>query len=207
MKNCPSCKKDNPDDFDFCRYCGFPLQNAEPSAPKTFWKRLPSWAWILIIMSSIIGILALLIDSFVGLATIEGFASLIFLACGIFGFGIYPLRKPETNNALIRGIGLAFFAFMGATVDQTGNYIYNKPVELCFCDSGTSLNRGENVMNPMPGTTIIQQDYTCYDEMGNPVKKINMFGVMGIRFIEYVILGYLLLGLRKLIWTAKNKNS
>ncbi|MBK9504023.1 MAG: hypothetical protein IPO03_01220 [Bacteroidetes bacterium] len=43
---------------------------------------------------------------------------------------------------------------MGATVDQTGNIIYNQPVEICFCDQGTSLNRDENISNPMPGTTI-----------------------------------------------------
>ena len=207
MKNCPSCKKENPDDFEHCRYCGFPLQNAGSKLPSNFWKRLPSWAWILIIVGGIIGLIALLIGSFVGIATIEGFASLILLGCGIIGFGVYPLRKPEALNPFARGIGLAFFALMGASVDQTGNLVYNKPGEICFCDNGTLLSRDENVLNPMPGTTIIQQDFTCFDKMGNPVKQINMFAVLAIRFIEYVLLGYLLLGVRRLIWNLKNKNT
>ncbi len=149
--------------------------------------------------------MAILIGSFVGIATIEGFASLVILIFGIVGFGLVPLRKPEKPSPITRGIGLAFFALMGATIDQTGNYIYNKPVEICFCDNGTSLSRDENVLNPMPGTTIIQQDFTCFDAMGNPVKQINMFAVIGLRFIEYVFIGYILIGLRILIWKAKNK--
>lgn len=199
------CNKENPDDFNNCRYCGALLRGIAPVNTKSFWKKLPSWAWIIIFIGGIVLIIGIIIGSFVAIATIEGVASLILLTAGMAGFGVIPLRKPEASRAMLRGIGLAFFALMGASVDQTGNYIYNKPVELCFCEQGTSLIRDENVSNPLPGTTYIQQDYTCYDKAGIPVKKINMFAVIGIRFVEYVLVGYLLLGLRKLIWNYKNK--
>jgi len=205
MKDCPGCKKANPDDLEFCRYCGRPLPPAPFVPPKKPRRRLPSWVWILIIIAGAAGLIGLLIGSFVGIAMVEGFASVILLLCGIVGFGIYPLRKPEKANPFTRAIGLSFFALMGAAVDQPGNFIYNKPVEICFCESGTSLNRTENVSNPLPGTTYIEQNYICYDAAGNPVKRINVFAVVAIRFVEYVLLGYLLLWLRRVIWSRKNK--
>lgn len=205
MKSCTYCKRDNPDDSSYCRYCGNPIQDAPIHHNHSIWKKLPSWAWILIIVGSIAALIAILIGSFVGIATIEGFASIILLALAVIGFGLIPLRKPEKPGAFARALGLSFFALMGATVDQPGNPVYNKPVEMCFCEEGTSLDRDEDVSNPLPGTTYIQQDFTCFDKQGNPVKQINMFAVMGIRFIEYVIIGYILIGLRLLVWNIKNK--
>ncbi len=207
MKVCTHCKKENPDDFKHCRYCGAELVVATNLQSGSFWKKLPSWVWILIFVGGLIIGLGVIIGSFVAIATIEGIASLVLLTLGMIGFGILPLRKPQTSGAIARAIGISFFALMGATVDQTGNYLYNKPVEICSCPEGSSLDRIENVSNPMPGTTIIQQDFTCYDKAGAPVKKINMFAVMGIRFIEYVLLGYILLGVRRFLWNIKNNGN
>ncbi|MFN3939265.1 MAG: zinc-ribbon domain-containing protein [Chitinophagales bacterium] len=205
MITCTSCNKENPDDFKYCRYCGNPLLTSHKSARKSFWKKLPAWAWVLIIVGGIIVIVGLIIGSFVALSTVEGFASAVLLLLGAIGFGVSPLRKPENVPSLYRAVGLVFFALMGASIDQPGNGIYNKPIEMSFCESGTSLDRNENVSNPLPGTTYIQQDFTCYDDTGNPVKTINMFAVMGIRFVEYLLLGYLLLAIRKLLWNWKNR--
>ncbi|MFN0274115.1 MAG: hypothetical protein ACKVPJ_00090 [Chitinophagales bacterium] len=204
MKTCPHCKKENSSDFEYCRYCGNPIQFVPNDKPKTFWKKIPSWAWVLIFLAGGILMIGFFIGSFVALTTLEGFASGALLIAGIVGFGIVPLRKPEEPDALMRGIGIAFFALMGATVDQTGNFIYNKPVEMCFCEEGTSLQRAEDVSNPLPGTYYVEQDYTCFDTAGNPVKQINMFAVMGLRFVEYVLLGYLLIWLRRFLWRMKN---
>lgn len=204
MKTCTHCQKDNPDDFKHCRYCGAEIMGIPANKPNSIWKRIPAWAWIIIIVACIAGVLFALIGSFIAVATLEGVASIILLVLGVIGFGIAPLRKPENPGSFTRAIGLSFFALMGATVDQPGNIIYNKPVEMCFCTDGSSLSRDENISNPMPGTTIIQQDFTCFDKMGNPVKQINMFAVLGIRFLEYILLGYLLIALRSVIWKFKN---
>lgn len=203
MKTCHHCQKENPDDFNYCRYCGAEIATIQANKPKNVWKRIPSWAWIIIFVAGIAGGLFAIIGSFVAISTIEGVASMLFLVLGVIGFGLVPLRKPEQTGSVARAIGLSFFALMGATIDQTGNYIYNKPIEICMCEAGTTLDRNENVSNPLPGTTYIEQDFTCYDKMGNPVKQLNLFAILGIRFIEYVILGYLLIALRTFAWKIK----
>lgn len=200
MKTCNNCQKENPDDFKFCRYCGSTLFNASSEGARSIWKKIPSWSWIIIFVLAIGGVIVAILGSFIALATIEGVASIVLLICGIVGFGVIPLRRPSNMGNFGKGVFIAFFALMGATIDQTGNYIYNKPVEMCLCDEGTSLTRGEIVSNPLPGTTYIEQDFTCFDEAGTPVKQLNMFAILGIRFLEYVLLAYLLLALRKLIW-------
>jgi hypothetical protein len=204
MKTCPHCHHENPVDFAYCRFCGDDIRFVTENKPKSIWKRLPAWVWILLIVGGIAALILTVIGSFIAIATLEGVASMVLLICGIVGFGVIPLRKTENPGSFARAIGLSFFALMGATVDQPGNFIYNKPVEMCFCAEGTTLDRDENVSNPLPGTTYITQDYTCYDTMGTPVKTINMFGVMGIRFLEYVLLGYLLIALRQVRWRIKN---
>jgi hypothetical protein len=204
MKTCPHCNKENPSDFEHCRYCGNDLQFTLEDKPKIFWKKIPSWVWVIIIPACIAGILALFIGTFFAITTIEGFASIILLAAGIIGFVLLPLRNPYKPNAFVRAIGITFFAFMGAAIDQTGNIIYNKPVEMCFCNTGSRLARNEDISNPLPGTTYVEQDFTCINNAGEPVKQINTFAVIGIRFLEYVLLAYLLIGLRHIIWKMKN---
>lgn len=179
---------------------------ATPAAPKTFWKKLPAWVWIILMVAGIGGLIAGIIGSFIALATIEGVASLVLLILGIIGFGVIPLRKPEQPSSFTRAIGLGFFALMGATIDQTGNFLYNQPVEMICCPAETSLYREEMVSNPLPGTTYVTQDYTCYNDAGDPVKTLNMFAVLGIRFVEYILLGYLLIYLRIGIWRVKNNS-
>lgn len=204
MKTCPNCRRENPTDFDYCRYCGYALQFIEEEAPKSFWKKIPSWAWILIFVAGLLAVIALFVGSFFALSMLEGFASLLFLIGGLAVFGVIPLRKPQYTSPIVRAVMLAFYALMGATIDQPGNVIYNKPVELCFCEDGTSLKRSENVLHPLPGRTDVRQEFICYDAAGTAVKQINPFAVVGIRFVEYVLLGYLLIALRSFLWKMKN---
>jgi len=139
----------------------------------------------------------------VATATIEGIASMLLLILGVIGFGIVPL--PNRSKLAILAVQLvhAFFALTGASIDQTGNFIYNTPVEICLCENGTTLNRDENILNLLPGTTYIEQDFTCFDKMGNPAKQLNLFAILGVLFIEYILLGYLLIALRSTIWKFK----
>jgi hypothetical protein len=117
------------------------------------------------------------------------------LLAGIFLFGVY--RKGNfTGNSIFRAIAIGFFALMGACVDQTGNYFYNLPIEKISCPVETTLGRKADVNQPMPGTTVITQDFSCYNSNGERVHTVNTFAIMGYRFVEYVILGYLLIGLR-----------
>lgn len=174
----------------------------EPSQP--FWKKIPSWGWVIIAAVGIVALMALITGTFFALTALEGTASIVFLAAGLYGFGVIPLRKPGNPDALTRGVGIAIFTFMGATIDQPGNIVYNKPVEMCCCADGTSLTRATDISNPVPGTTRVTQVFTCFDAAGNPVKQINLFAVLGIRFVEYLLLAYFLIGLRTLLWKVIN---
>lgn len=203
MKSCPYCRRENPDDLSCCRYYGDDITQA-PAAPNSIWKRLPAWIYIILIVGGIAALVFAIIGSFIALATIEGVASMVLLVLGIIGFGVLPLRKPENAGSFTRAIGLSFFALMGASVDQTGNRLCNAPAERCMCQEGTALSRGEIISNPIPGTTYIEQDFTSFDTQGEPVKRLNIFAVLGIRFLEYILPGYLLIGLRTAAWQIKN---
>ncbi len=69
---------------------------------------------------------------------------------------------------------------------------------MIFCPDGTDLRRGADVTNPRPGTTVITQDFTCVDDAGDVVEEISALPAMGVRFVEYIGLGYLLLWLNRL---------
>ncbi|RYZ27917.1 MAG: zinc ribbon domain-containing protein [Chitinophagaceae bacterium] len=202
MKTCNHCGKTNPGNASYCYQCGNTVKYVTASViRKSFWSRLPSWAWIFIGVGGIGLFILLIIGSFYSLAHWEGFASIIFLVLGVFAFRVFS-GQPPSNIPVIRAIAIGFFALMGATIDQPGNLIYNKPVETCLCPTGSQLQRSTITTNPLPGRTDMTQDFTCVLD-GKPVESINMLAVMGIRFLEYLVLGYLLIGLRWLFWLYK----
>jgi hypothetical protein len=205
MKTCNHCGKTNPDDAVYCFQCGNRIKNIPAHEKKSFWSKLPSWAWIFIGLGAIGVFILFIIGSFYSLAHWEGFASIIFLIVGVFVFRVFS-GSPPGNFPLIRAIAVGFFALMGATIDQTGNMIYNKPVELCMCPAGSELQRKTLTSHPLPGRTDMAQDFTCMQN-DKPVKSLNMLPILGIRFLEYMLLAYLLIGLRWMIWKWKVKNS
>jgi hypothetical protein len=59
------------------------------------------------------------------------------------------------------------------------------------------------VLHPLPGRTDMIQDYTCRNlETGDAVAQIDMFSIIGVRFVEYVIIGF---GLKWLVQLFKGK--
>ncbi|MDH4473348.1 MAG: hypothetical protein QE487_12140 [Fluviicola sp.] len=168
---------------------------------------MPSWLTAIIVILGFLAIIAFFILLVASISTFEGFASLIFLTIGIFVFIVFPLRrKVKTNSGKsILGAVVVFYALMGGVIDQTGNLVYNKPVELCNCDEGTSLDRKTDVTHPYGGKTVYTQDFTCYDQQGNVVKQINLVWVLLIRFAEYIVLALLLIGLQRLIAELRSK--
>lgn len=166
--------------------------------------RIPSFVWVLIMVGGIILLIGSIIGLFFLLANVEGVASVIFLVLGILGAGFFS-KSPPVKNSFGIAIFVGFFALMGASVDQPGNYLYNKPLEIFFCPEGTSLNRSVDVLHPVPGRTDIIQDFTCYNKSNEPVKRIDMFAIIGVRFFEYVLIAYLLIFLRNLIWRFRSR--
>ena len=177
--------------------------------------KLPSIVYVFLFPLLVAAFIAGIILFFVGLATVEGFGSIVFLI--IIIAIVYPTTKPQflgkafpSKTDSLGSIGLAmmiaFGALMGACIDQPGNFIYNQPIELIFCEEGTNLNRNTMVSNPLPGRTDYNQDFRCLDSEGETVKRVNMFMVFLIRFVEYVFVIYGVIYLSKLVhWVKGSK--
>ena len=174
-----------------------------PSSSRFSWfKRLPSFAWIILFILGIAALIGGIILLFYALSNIEGFASVLMIV--IAWLVIRFMSSDDTGSDSSTGQRLAlagaitFFALMGMAIDQPGNYVYNRPIQWFLCPSGTELHRGVDVSHPVPGRTDITQDFTCVDPRENVVvDSPAMGGVIAIRFIEYVLLAYLLIALNR----------
>lgn len=180
-------------------------------------RSLPSIVWVI---GAIVGLLAFILlinGAFFGFTQIEGLASIVMLIGGFLTVRVFSTppgtfseklrnlfnfrspkqkRKIEAQGVVI-ALGVLTFAFTGFAFDQPGNVIYNLPIQWVFCPAGTQLQRGADVRNPRPGTTVITQDFTCVDAVGQVKVEVPIWLAMVIRFIEYLLLAYLLIWLNQ----------
>ncbi|MCC6643520.1 hypothetical protein IT411_02120 [Candidatus Peregrinibacteria bacterium] len=168
---------------------------------------IPSIVWVLLIPLGIVVIIGGIILGFQAIATIEGVASIIMIIAGFFVFRGLATDNGQngksSDNQLFLGLAIGFYALMGMAIDQPGNFIFNKPVEMFFCPPGTAIYRDVDVNHYLPGETTITQNYQCFDSNGNIAKQIDMWPLIVIRFVEYVLMGYLLYFLGKLMISRK----
>jgi hypothetical protein len=166
-------------------------------------RQLPSIVWIFIFAGGIVVLIGGIVGLFYLLSHVEGFGSvlMVVIAWGIIRLGS---QTPTPNKASypvggwVTALGIIFFALMGVAIDQTGNFLYNKPIEWLFCPSQTELRRDVAITNPMPGQTNIAQEFSCVESKENQVVKgVDAFKVLAVRFVEYVLIGYVLLGLNR----------
>jgi hypothetical protein len=141
---------------------------------------------------------------FYAVTYVEGFGSIFLLLCawGALRAGANP---PELENSSL-GIAflLVFFALMGIAFDQPGNFIYNKPVEWIFCPSGTELTREVLSRSVRGGGVSLSQNFRCVADDGQVLHVIGGFEHILFRFFEYVLLGYVLLGLSRFYTKIKS---
>jgi hypothetical protein len=170
----------------------------------SFFQKIPSFVWILIIVAAIALFIGAILGGFYALTHIEGVGSIILLVCGwaVFRFGN---NAPEIKSSSIGiAVVISFFALMGMALDQTGNYIYNKPLEWIFCPPETELTREAITRGARGGGVTVNQNFTCVAENGGEVlRKISTWEVIIFRFFQYVLLGYLLLGMSRLYTRIK----
>ncbi len=165
-------------------------------------KKLPSIVWILIFVLGIAGLIGGIIGLFYLLSHVEGVASVILLVVAwavVRGASkVTEGTAIEDKSSIATAVGIAFFALMGMAIDQTGNVVYNQPLQWFFCPSGTELHRGVIVTNPVPGQTNTSQNFTCVDRDTGRVKdSVGDLEVIALRFAEYVLIGYALIGLSR----------
>lgn len=170
---------------------------------------LPSIVWVILFPLGLVAFIGLILGFFYLLTMVEGFSSFVFIVVGLL-YLFSVLKQPALQSTKTPGImvalGICFFALMGMAVDQTGNYIYNKPLEILFCPDNTTLERKEVVSNPLPERTDVAQDFSCYNSSNQVEERILVGNIIIVRFVEYVILGYIFLYLGNLIKFIKRKN-
>lgn len=173
---------------------------------KDIFSKLPSIVWVFLIPLGIAAFIGTIIFGFYLLAEVEGVASIIMLVAGFLTLraastvSIPEIKdKAKQSSSFALAAGISFFALMGMAIDQPGNVIYNKPMEIFFCPAETHLFRNVSVSHPLPGRTDITQGFYCVDETDEIVYEMDMFQVIVVRFVEYVFIGYALIGINKLL--------
>jgi hypothetical protein len=167
---------------------------------------LPSLVWVFIFVGGVFALIGGAIGLLYLISNVEGAGSLIMIAVawGLMRFFSRPAEKaaedPTTLKAdsWLKAMFIIFFAAMALAIDQTGNYLYNKPIEWLFCPSNTELERGVEVSNPVPGETYVSQEYACTNHDHQVVEEIDILAVLAVRFVEYVLIGYGLATLHRL---------
>ena len=160
--------------------------------------KIPSFLWIPIIVGGIALFLGGILAIFYGFGYVEGFGSIIMLILGWVGFRIGNNSDDLKAGRFGVALGITFFALMGMALDQTGNFIYNKPLEWCFCPRNSEILRETIKSGARGGGIQLSQSFTCVAQSGEVLQKISMFEHLAVRFVEYVFLGYILLGLSKI---------
>lgn len=160
-----------------------------PKDKRPWYSKIPSIGWVIIIPAAIALFIGGIGAFFFGLSEIEGLASVIVLIAGYF-------TMRNTGNSFGNAMIIVFYALMGMAIDQPGNIVFNKPLEIWQCPSETSLDRGVVVSNPLPGRTDITQNFKCVDSAETIIKPIDNGNVMIVRFAEYTIAAYIFMGLR-----------
>lgn len=162
--------------------------------------KIPSFLWIPIIIGGIALFIGGIMAFFYGFSYIEGFSSVILLVLGWLGFRIGQRSEDlHQYGALGTAIGITFFALMGMALDQPGNMLYNKAIECAYCPENSDLEREAVSRGLQGGGVQISQKFECIDQdSGQVVRRINMFELLAVRFGEYVLIGYLLLGVSRL---------
>lgn len=163
---------------------------------KKLFNNLPVLAWIVIIPLGIILFIGSIITLFAAIATVEGVASiLILLVTFVIMRGLQNVpaeTKADPTSKFFVALGICFFALMGMAIDQTGNPIYNAPMQIIFCPANSQLSREADISHPLPGRTDISQEFTCVNSNKQVVKQIIIWEILIYRFFQYVVIYYLL---------------
>lgn len=168
-------------------------------------EKIPSFLWIPLIIGAIALFFGAVLAFFFGIGYVEGFGSLLLLVLGWIGFRIGNNSDDLKLGSFGIALGITFFALMGAALDQTGNFIYNKPLEWIYCSPESELFRETVQRSGSRGGISLTQNFACIGKNGEVLRNIGMFEMLLVRFSEYLVIGYILLGLSRLFAILKNK--
>ncbi|MDV6236595.1 zinc finger Ran-binding domain-containing protein [Leptospira ellisii] len=204
---CHHCGYKNPPELPNCAQCGNAKgENARTAAPGGIFQKilkLGTFGWVLIFLAGLATVILTPILFIIAISHLEGFASILLLLGGFWG------AKSAVNSGFgppAKAVFIVFFSVMGLAIDQPGNYLYNYPIRF-LCPSGTSLTRSVDVTHPLPGRTDMTQSFSCVNAQNAEAERISLTQVLGIRFLEYVLIAWILLSVQKLRLERKKVKS
>lgn len=170
--------------------------------------KIPSFLWIPIFIGGIALFIGGMLAIFYGFGYVEGFGSLVILVLGWLGFRAgNNSDKSEVGGSFGVALGITFFALMGMALDQTGNFIYNQPMEWIFCPENSELMRETIRRGARGGGVSLSQNFSCVAQTGEIVRQLGMFEHLAYRFVQYVLLGYVLLYASRIYGKIKNSGN
>lgn len=135
----------------------------------------------------------------------EGFASLLFLLGGIFLFVYFPFRyKSRIQWTSVPTVLFPFFVLLGATLDQTGNKIYNYPIEWKECSDNEQLVR-KIAHYSRGGKSSNSIEFFVKNEQTGKERMVHWWTIIWIRAVEYVLIGVILIVIQRIWWNLKYK--
>ncbi|HEY8563037.1 MAG TPA: hypothetical protein VIL74_21855 [Pyrinomonadaceae bacterium] len=161
-------------------------------------EKIPSFAWILMIVAAIAALIGALWGGFYAVTHLEGVGSIFLLICAWAALRAGANSPDLGNSPLGIALVIVFFAMIGIAFDQPGNYIYNRPLEWIFCPAETELTRDVVRRAARGGGVSISQNFQCVAADGKARRAISMWEQLFFRFFEYVAIGYALLGASRL---------
>ena len=160
--------------------------------------KIPSLAWILIIAAAVALFIGALWGGFYAVTHVEGVGSIFLLVCAWAALRGGANSPDLESSNLGLAILIVFFAMMGIGLDQPGNFIYNQPMEWIFCPPETELTRDVVRRAARGGGVSIEQNFNCVAAGGQVLRRLSGWELYFFRFFEYVVIGYILLGLSRL---------
>jgi hypothetical protein len=162
--------------------------------------KLQGWLLALFLIVLSIATITLIILTVSAVTNKEGIATIIFLVIYILVVIVFPSKhKQKATLKSIIGVAIVFISFMGGILDLAGNKLMNAPIEKCLCDKNEELKRTvyhSRIGSKSSSTT----EFTCENMPEKKSRKVSNFSIIGIRMVEYVVIGLILLLTQQLIW-------
>ncbi|TGK32379.1 hypothetical protein EHQ12_02635 [Leptospira gomenensis] len=206
---CHHCGYNNQDELQNCVQCGNVrgenAQTIDSVSSGKFLKKLKlgTFGWILIVLAGIAALILTPIVLILAISHWEGFASVLLLLGGFIA------AKSAVNSGFgppAKAVFIVFFSIMGLALDQPGNYLYNYPIRF-FCPEGRTLARSVDVTHPLPGRTDRTQSFSCVSAENSETERIPLLYVLGIRFLEYILIASILLNVQEFRIKREKKRS
>lgn len=160
---------------------------------------------VLMILIAILGFMLfgmLLMQFFMALFTVEGFASGVLFFVG--AIAVYKIRPSFEDSGVVIGL-VCVLVFFGLIFDSSGNAIYNLPLDWWLAPEGGHFQAASHIYHPAPGSTSVSTSYHIVSATGAVVKDVSAWLVYPYRALNYMVVGVLLIFIAQILPPKQTK--